>query len=347
MDVGGRYIQTYGSMKIRCLLIITGMTMCSLLASAQSALRLDLGAGPIFGWVYKVSNDFDPAHPYQYDLMKKGTGGNGSFSILAEIAVSKSRPFYIETGLGIGLTDSAFKNKYGEIEDEMSTFLRIPIKFDYRLYLGKKTSLTFGLGPYANWYITDFEYPSDSKFQIGLTPSVYFRYRKFSIGINYYNPVLYNGIQDINKNAISINTGLTFNLNPHWSGWKYIGAGVVAAGAIAGTVATLSDSHSNNYMVDDSFNNLDSGKTKHVSNSKNNDISKYTASDAYNASVNSRTYSNYVEQVSHMKVYGPVDMNHLKKLQKNMKKIREDNNKDSRNPKISKSDLEDWNGIRD
>lgn len=57
-----------------------------------------------------------------------------------------------------------------------------------------------------------------------------------------------------------------------------------------------------------------------------------------------RVYSNYVSQVSSMKVFGPVDMSQLRKIQKEMKKIREKNNKNPKNPHISKNELEDWDG---
>lgn len=313
--------------------------------NAQVGLRFEFGAGPVFGWVYDNS-DFNPGNPYASDLIKKGVGGNGWFAILTEIPLSSARPFILETGLGIGVTDAAFKDMSGQKHDETQTFLRLPVKFDYRMKIGRRCSLTFGAGPYASMYLGGTEYRGDNQMQVGLTPSVVFRYRKLHVGVNYYNPIIYNGPKDLNKNAMVITCGLTFNLNPHWGGWKTIGTGIAAASAVAGSVAAgISGTESvgtGESYVDDS-----PSVNKNTKRDRRNKEDKYTTNDALNASHNMDTYSNYVGQVSAMKVFGPVNMSDLRRIQKEMKRIREKNNKNPKNPRISKNDLEDWDGIRD
>lgn len=319
-----------------------GLVFITQSTNAQVGLRFELGAGPLFGWVHDNSG-FDPGHPYSTDLIKKGVGGNGMFAVLAEIPLSSAHPFILETGLGIGITDAAFEDGSGQKHGETQTFLRLPVKFDYRMALGKRSSLTFGVGPYASMYMGGCEYRGDNHVQVGLTPSVVFRYRKIHIGVNYYNPIIYNGPKDLNKNALIVTCGLTFNINPHWGGWKAIGTGMAVASAAAGSIATGA-ANTESVSPGESYVRNSPGAKETTNADRRNKDDKYTANDAMNASNNMRVYSNYVSQVSSMKVFGPVDMSQLRKIQKEMKKIREKNNKNPNNPHISKNELEDWDG---
>ena len=302
---------------------------------AQVGLRFEAGGGPVFGWVDDSS--------FGSLKSKKGIASQGMFGIFAEIPVSSSRPFLIETGLGIGGADDAFR--YGDVKIDSHSFLRLPVRFDYRLKLSNRTSLTFGLGPYFNWFLDSPKYMGDSHAQVGLTPAVTFRYRKLSLGVSYYNPVIYNGPKDLNKSSLMMTMGLTFNLNKHWKGWKWIGAGAAAAATVATTTA-LTNPPDSSYDLESR--NSDSGQpdNKKSKTTRKNE-SKYGTADVLSSRTAGNTYGKYVDQILRMKTFGPVDKRQLKQIQKKMKEIREKNNKDSRNFKINKSDLEDWDGIRD
>lgn len=271
------------------------------------------------------------------------------FGIFIEIPVSSSRPFLIETGLGIGGADDAFR--YDDIKVDSHSFLQLPVKFDYRMKLSNRTSLTFGLGPYLNWFLDTPKYMDDSHAQVGVTPSVTFRYRKLSLGISYYNPVIYNGPRNLNKNSLMMTMGLTFNLNKHWKGWKWIEAGVMASATAATTIAaTNQPGKSGNNDLENSSSaktNRKDSKTSREKERKYGHKPKYGAADVMNSRTAGYTYGKYVDQILQMKTFGPVDMRQLKQIQKKMKKIREKNNKDSRNLKINKSELEDWDGLKD
>lgn len=305
-------------------------------AMSQTAIRIEAGGGPTFGWV----NDSDRFTT----KAKKGVASNGQFGLFLELPVSSKKPFFIETGLAIGAIDNAFRINSVDVQVDYHSYLRVPLKLDYRMMLGKRASLTFGAGTYADMALSRSEHMGSSNLQIGLTPSIMFRYRKFNIGVSYYNPIIYNGIKTLNKNSLLVTCGFTFNLKKNWGGWKWVGAGTIAAATIATTVATTQQTATG---ADHESIEQDSENQDRTQKTKRTRKDKYGVSDVQSSRTSGNTYREYVDQISRMKTYGPVDMRQLKQIQKKMKEIREKNNKDSRNFKISKNELEDWDGTRD
>ncbi|MDE6126027.1 MAG: outer membrane beta-barrel protein [Muribaculaceae bacterium] len=317
-----------------CLLFV--MLLGYAAAAGAVDLRIETGTGLGSGW--KTEFNGDRANPYRRPV--KGTYHGGEVGVYLGIGLSPKIPLFLETGLGLGLFESGLSktnaDKYGNM-----TELRLPVKVGYRLRLGKRSSLSFAFGPYLNWYAGTDGIKVQDPIQVGLTPSVMFRYRKFSVGCSYLNPVVFNGPKELNRSTFMFSIGLTFNLNPNWGGWKYVGAGVAAGAVVAGTVAAVRSNQ-----------NHDSSSSSSSSSSARSSSNKgkkggYGASDAQNSRGASNTYSGYVDILRKMKSDpGSYDDSRRRKIQSDMKRVREANNKNPKNFQIPKSDLEDWDGSR-
>lgn len=315
------------------------LSLILLLVAAVSASAVDLiiegAVGPGNGWLTQVrGKDFN-----RYRVPAKGTYWSGELGLYTGIGLSEKIPLFLETGLGVGIADAAFSKTDAEAYGEMTT-LRLPVKVGYRFRLGRRASVSVGVGPYVNWYVGTDGLSIDKPVEVGLTPSVLFRYRKFSVGVKYFNPVIYNGSGNLNRNTFMMTLGLTFNLNPKWGGWKYVGAGVAAAAAVAGSVATGVVSLSDDRRVSSTEN----VSTRHSFPEKGKK-GGYGASDALNSRDATNTYSGYVDLLRYMKSDpGSYDDSRRRNIQSDMKRIRKDNNKNPKNFQIPKSDLEDWDG---
>lgn len=287
--------------------------------SSQVALKLEGGLGATFG----KKGYFDGRH---WDL-KNGTTLNGNIGLMTEIYVSKSHPFLIETGLSIGGMESAYDHYKGTTD---IAFLRLPIKFDYRLQLTERSSITFGLGPALNFELGNVE-GREGRFQVGIIPSINYRYRKFSIGISYYNPLFYNGSGNLNKNLLSLNLGLTFNLNPHWGGWSVIGAtaGALSDGINAMNYNSYNDSY---YLGGDSYEN---NNTKSAPSRGDGHKIKQEGKEWQRAS---NQYWDYANRLSEMKSFSErYSKSKREEYQRKMKELRKKYD-------LKYSEWEDWDG---
>ena len=290
-------------------------------AFSQVALKLEAGGGPTFG----KKGVFENRHWY----LDKGTTLNGNIGLLAEIMLSKEHPFLIETGVVVGGLEAAYEGY--DLGTKDIFFFRIPIKFDYRLKLTDKSSLTFGLGPALNWEFGDYE-GKEGSFQVGVIPSVAYRYRKFSVGLSYFNPLIYNGPKDLNKNLLTLTLGLTFNLNPHWGGWSVIGQSAAAIGEAAGSLNTNYNSFTDDYQSNDSSS---TGSNRTVP--QRGDGHKILM-EGKKFQTASRQYWDYANRLSEMKTFPDrYSDSKRKEYQKKMKELR--NKYD-----LGYSEWEDWDG---
>lgn len=311
------------------------MLLGSIAAAWAVDLRVEAALGMGKGWKTEVHGDM--GHYYRWP--EKGMYNGGEIGAYVGIGLSPKIPLFLETGLGLGIFESGFSKtdseKYG-----IMTMLRLPVKVGYRFRFGKRTSLSVALGPYLNWYAGTDGINVKDPIQVGLTPSVMFRYRKFSVGLSYLNPVIFNGPKDLNRSTFMLSVGLTFNINPKWGGWKYVGAGVAAAAVVAGSVAAVKASQS-----DDASDSLSADSASSHPSSKKGKKGGYGVSDVQNSRGASNTYSGYVDILRNMKSDpGSYNDSRRRKIQSDMKRVREDNNKNPKNFQITKSDLEDWDG---
>lgn len=301
-------------------------------------LRIEAGAGIGKGWKTVTEGTF----PNLYSHPEKGVYSGGMLGAYVDIGLSKSIPLLLETGLSVGLHDGAF-SKIDDDGLDVVTTLGIPVKVGYRFQFSRRSSLTVAVGPYFGFYLSSPEGYVKEPVQIGLTPSVMYRYRKFSVGLSYHNPVIYNGPRELNKNTFALTVGLTFNLNPNWGGWKYVGMGVAAVGVAAGTYAAIK-SASPTETADYSA-GVSEPKDKSTKKKRDKKDDRWRLSDSVNGGMADKSYSGYVDLLVRMKST-PSNYNDRdrRNWQSTMKRIREDNNKDPNRIKIPKSDLEDWDG---
>lgn len=178
-----------------------------------------------------------------------------------EIEIPLSKMLNLETGL-------RYKNEvlcFGEYDDnDVTNHLELPVRLTYKQKLGNNLSLHTGIGPYVD-AITLVS---------GIEPSIVVNWKSLSFGVTYNNPCFYKGGYN---GDIKINSGLmlTLGIRFHSRAWKYIGPGLLAAGAVAGTVyaATQGNNSDSNYSQNSSsYSNYSDYSSSY--SSKNNTDSK-------------------------------------------------------------------------
>lgn len=277
--------------KITSKLLLTTLViaMAALSSRAEVNLRFQLG-----GMYQKIWN-FDTADydSDELDLKKEGAGNIGA-GLFLQIPVGSQKRFFIETGLNYLLTqyvgwdkdeEGKFEpkdfwkyhdNNYWQYRNEDINYFEIPVKIGYFLPVSKKGRFEFAAGPYAS--VSDRHDCGDS-FSVGLTVSAMFRYRCMSYGLQWENPVFYNGPMNIYKNTFQVTIGINFSLGGmrHWD-WNAIADGMAIAGDAMQVIADqyaasqggsdygrsdygesdYSDSSSDSYSSDDNKSRSDS-----------------------------------------------------------------------------------------
>lgn len=154
-------------------------------------------------------------------------------ALLLQIPLSNNTPIWLETGLSYrcslifgqyNMWGNKFnpnfdftKGKYDENKYIFDSYrghaIEIPIKPMYKLTLNDDSAIDFGFGPYASFLVRSDQSP----WSAGLNLSVSFRHRCMSYGVEWQNPLFFNGPKNYYKNSFMVTIGINFKgRNPNW-----------------------------------------------------------------------------------------------------------------------------------
>lgn len=177
----------------------------------------------------------------------------------------KTNRMFIDTGLGwrmknvVSLRDFYVPEdpKYAEFGNYKilnyqgrKNFLELPVRFGYQLNLNKKNSFQFKLGPYISYALGTIhedtqEYFGDTRIEpkqslspisVGLSPSVMYKHRAFSVGATLNTPCFYNGLHSVKSTSVNLVIAVHLGSTSGWD-WDAIADGLGAAGQAMGTVS--------------------------------------------------------------------------------------------------------------
>jgi len=285
---------------------------------------------------------------YRQDIK---SGYEVAAGLYMQIPVKANRMF-IDTGLGwrmknvVSLRDFYVPEdpKYAEYGNYKilnyqgrMNFLELPVRFGYQLNLNEKNSFQFKLGPYVSYalgtvYKNTPDYFGDtpiepkqslSPLSVGLSPSVMYKHRAFSVGATLNTPCFYNGLHSVKSTSfnlvIAVHLGST-------SGWNLdaIADGLDAASQVMGTV---SDTYMQMQMQSDSgdSNYGSSSSDNYNSNySKSGDDSKgFSLSEQQSYNTDKSTYERYDSQLaSHFAGNQTMSDSSVRQAQNKMKQLR-------------------------
>lgn len=162
-----------------------------------------------------------------------------------EMEIPLSQKLNLETGLRYKNETACWGDDYSD-PDHTVNHLELPIRCTYKYKLRENLLLRAGIGPYLGVGLKgDGVSP-----KIGIEPSVAVDWKCLSLGLTYNKPyyVAERGKYEANSGLM-----LTVGVRFHSRAWKYIGPGLLAAGAVAGTVytATQGNNSSSNYSPND------------------------------------------------------------------------------------------------
>ena len=198
-----------------------------------------------------------------------------------------------------------------------NVYLDIPVRFGYRWNIGARHQLQLGFGPYLGLGLAPAKGRDGNKLygsncvSVGITPSVVYRHRAFSVGLHYQNPCLYNGTKNRETHTLMLSLGINVRGRKLSVDWDSVVAGLEAAsGVLNATTETMMQSYGDE---------VDSGETAVSSGSKTSDFSiqKRTA--------RNNDYKAYFQCESMViKILNGDDkVNRLSDVQKKMKRLRE------------------------
>ncbi len=203
-------------------------------------------------------------------------------------------------------------------------FLELPIRFGYQLNLNKKNSFQFKLGPYVSYALgtlnksTEAHYfldghrrplPSESEslspLSVGLSPSIMYKHRAFSIGATLNTPCFYNGLHDAKSTSFNLVIAVHLGSTSSWDldaindKLGSIADGLEAAGQVL-------DAVNNTYMQIQNYGDSESyesgsnssGNTRVSGNSGSVSQNKYNTAEQRQRNQDRRTYENYDSQLS-------------------------------------------------
>lgn len=163
-----------------------------------------------------------------------------------EMEIPLSQKFNLETGLRYKNETLCSGDSYYD-PDHTTNHLELPIRLTYKYRLRDNLSLRAGIGPYLGVGLQgDGVAP-----KIGIEPSVAIDWKCLSLGLTYNHPYYVDSRGDYKANSgLMLTVGLRFGSRA----WKYIGPGLLAAGAVAGTVyaATQANKSDNNFSSNSS-----------------------------------------------------------------------------------------------
>lgn len=154
-----------------------------------------------------------------------------------EMEIPTRKKFNIETGL-------RYKNEMlcSDYSDDdaghMVNHIEIPIRLAYKYRMRENLALRAGIGPYLGLGISGDDFSP----KIGIDPSVAVDWKCLSFGLTYNHPFyLAEGGKYKANSGLMLTLGIRFGSNK----WKYVGAGLAVAGAVAGTVSAAISSNTN------------------------------------------------------------------------------------------------------
>lgn len=265
-----------------------------------------------------------------------------------EMEIPLSQKLNLETGLRYKNETACWGDYYSD-QDHTINHLELPIRFTYKYKLRENLSLRAGIGPYLG---AGLEGDGVSP-KIGIEPSVAVDWKCLSLGLTYNKPYY---VAERGKYKANSGLMLTVGVRFHSRAWKYIGPGLLAAGAVAGTVYAATqgnNSSSNNSPNDTSHPSSSEYSSSNSSNSNNNSKSQVNRSssntfkDGLDWQRETGIYDNYDSKLAAMQTLtfpyqDGFDDRDRTKIQKEMKRIREKWEK--KGYPIEKSSREDWNG---
>jgi len=313
--------------------------MTTLSSSAAVNWRFQLGG------MYQQVWNFNKAN-YNYDELnlKKRASGNISAGLFLQIPVGPRKNFFIETGLNFLVKPYVGwdKDEHGkfnpkdfwkyhdnlrEYNDVYLDYYEIPVKFGYFLPVSKKGRFEFAAGPYAS---VSGRHDCGDSFSVGLAVSAMFRYRCMSYGLQWENPVFYNGPMNLYKNTFQVTIGINFSLGGmrHWD-WNAIADGMAIVGDAMQVIADQyaasqggSDYSGSEYSGSstDSYNSDDSNSDDSKSRS---DSKGFSLSEQQNYNRDKATYERYDSMLAQVfagnRDASPSD---VRSWQKKMKQLR-------------------------
>lgn len=217
-------------------------------------------------------------------------------------------------------------NKAPGIYTSSSTFIDIPIRAGWKLFLNDNNELQFSIGPTM---IFDLERPhveggrlyNRNCFSVGLSPSVVYKHRALSLGLYYENPCIYNGSKNRETNFLMFTIGVNINgrkpnLDKIISVLEVTGAVLEGVSNTMGSYsATTPDNKDNTYQK---YQKSTKSSTKSV-NDKSKDFS-ISKRDSRNADY--RTYFKYEDIVIKI-LNGDDKRNNKADIQREMKRLRQ------------------------
>lgn len=203
-------------------------------------------------------------------------------------------------------------------------FLELPIRFGYQLNLNKKNSFQFKLGPYVSYALGGLNkntvaihfwegrrrpLPSEpeslSPLSVGLSPSIMYKHRAFSIGATLNTPCFYNGLHDAKSTSfnivIAVHLGSTsdFDWDAITDKLEAIADGMEAAGQVLGTVSdTYMQMQSEGGSEFSESGSYSTGNASVSGNSGSASQNKYNTAEQRMRNLDRRIYEDYDSQLS-------------------------------------------------
>lgn len=157
-----------------------------------------------------------------------------------EMEIPLSQKFNLETGLRYKNEALCYYHSHAHVDERHTeNHLELPVRLAYKYKLGNNLSLRAGVGPYLGVAMGE-------SLKVGIEPSVAVDWKCLSLGLTYNHPYYFESGKHKANSGLMLTVGFRFRSDK----WKYVGAGLLAAGAVAGTVyaATQGDYSGSSYI---------------------------------------------------------------------------------------------------
>lgn len=280
------------------------------------------------------------------------SGYEVSAGLFMQIPVKVNRMF-IDTGIGWRMKNVVSSRDFYVPEDPKyaefgnykilnyqgrMNFLELPVRFGYQLNLNEKNSFQFKLGPYVSYalgtvYKGTQEYFGDTRVEprqslsplsVGLSPSIMYKHRAFSIGATLNTPCFYNGLRDVKSTSFNLVIAVHLGSTSGWD-WDAIADGLGAASQVMDAVSDTymqmqSDGGGQSYEGD----SFSSGNARISSGSGASSNGKYNTAEQRKRDQDRRIYENYDSQLSsHFAGNQKMTPSSVAAAQSKMKQLRE------------------------
>lgn len=330
-------------------------------ASAFGKVTWYLQAGGIWGSgeMYKNSSYSAGDHAiihedswnesYSKDINK---GYEVAVGLYMQIPMKVNRMF-IDTGLGWRMNNVVSSRDFYVPEDPKymeygnykilnyqgrMNFLELPVRFGYQLNLNEKNSFQFKLGPYVSYALGTVhkntqEYFGDtpvvpkqslSPLSVGLSPSVMYKHRAFSVGATLNTPCFYNGLRAVKSTSVNLVIAVHLGSTSGWN-WDAITDGLSAASQVMGAVSdTYMQMQSDGGGVSNEGGSNSIGKVRDSNDSGASPKGKFNTAEQRKRDQDRRIYEKYDSQLSsHFAGNQRMTPSSVAEAQMKMKQLRE------------------------